>query len=559
MIKSLYEGKRSNERGLSLIEVLVTIAVVAIVAAISLPVVTGLIQRAQIDAHKSEMLLTASVIQNSIAGMGGVAAEGYNLGSASSEDPPVYKRFAAKDNVKLRFDRNNKEAYYTAQPSRITRLAVSPGNLGTEAAPYTGFCITAWVGDINLELYSGQTVVTEIPRDSAARICGDAFIPGPIAPPSAPEINSGDIDIDSETGSITLPFDAPSDIGGEHVDLTLVDSEIICTSSDGGATKTFTGVREDIAILEGLDPGKTYTCTVSAINNGDPARSTTSDPSEPFLTLAPPSSVTLGQPNPGVAFSLGWTFKNNEGDTTTNDEGVPYGLTPPIKYAPNTGYTVYYIEQRTPNPYTANSEIPGGAFAVSTGDADSSYVLEGRLDPVSGDLIKLEPGKTYCMWIRANNQVGEGSRSDAVCAQTGSKPEVPLNPLASNDLAGAINVTWNFPEANNGGVPLDSIEIQYALDGNSLTENIESDIRTFTKTASGGTLYGAGSGRINNLAAETSYFFRIRASNTLFETKGIGPGDWSAIFSGATAGTPAPPGEASVEVDDKGVATITWG
>jgi prepilin-type N-terminal cleavage/methylation domain-containing protein len=555
-MKSIFtKAGKESQKGLSLIEVLVTIAVLAVVASISLPILTNVIQRAQIDAHKAEMLLTADTIKNAIAGMSGVRPDdglGLALGQGTEE---TAVRYNANQDVRFRFDRQSPNSFYTVTPSRVTRL-VSVGS-GTQNDPYTGFCMTAWVGDVNLELRSNSTEVLEI-APLTGNPCG--LIPGPIDVPDAPQFSDGGIQILNNTIA-TVAFTPPSNPGGEDwTGLEIINYRATCESEDGGVARTATAASSPITVT-GLSEDKTYSCTIAALNNGDPNWSEESNPTIFFEMPTPPLSVIPAPIPTGVNLNVSWNFRVDAQNNTAMynfDPSLPeYGGRMTID-----NYAIYYLE----NPVgglTDTTVIPAEAIEVRTDSVAASFVL---------DSSRVSPGKSYHVWIRAlnnagpvpswsttqDNYVGYGDIAYAGLAQTGTEPDEITNTVTflegTTDRNQEISFTWNTGPTTsyyNGGLPILRYEYEYDFD------------TTFDSGTNGAAL-GSGTKQpvdnslpiqelnISGLPVGTTYFLRMKACNQ------IGCSDWGTTTSGATSDVAAPPGSASATVSPDGTGTVTW-
>jgi prepilin-type N-terminal cleavage/methylation domain-containing protein len=578
---------KEYEKGLSLIEVLITIAVLAIVAAISLPIITSSIQRTQIDAHKSEMLLTADTIKSSIAGMGGVRIgndPNFNLGGGTLDS---YIRVNANQDKRFRFDRQNENAFYTVSPSRVTRI-VAVGQ-GTQEDPYTGFCMTAWVGDVNLELYSNSSEVTEYTKDANPNLpCG--LKPGPISVPAPPTLSpSGAMSVLSDSVA-TIAFNYPEgdDVGGEDwTQLEIVEARVTCTSSDGGTTRVVTDSfpRSTITIT-GLTPQKIYSCTVAARNDGfvttDPnAWSDESEATDSFyMPNAPLAVITPGVGQPGVQINLSWGLETD-----------PYAF--PAGYSVNDpwyggrmlidDYEISYLKG-----CTANNALGIDTSTIPVGNAGLQQVRTGPLAANNYTLTvpdhSIELGEEYYVWIRAindagpeetaGNYVGFGQVRDvwsAVgCAKTGTIPstmDIAISPQGNaiegtNNLSGQIRYTWLVASPTgagtasswfNGGLPILSYEWEIDLspdfdstvgDGKFVGTLAHSGEQSTTQTLNSS----------NNLPVSTVYYLRIKACNQLGCSA-----DWAnPPGQGATSSTPPPPETVTAEVDENGDAVVTW-
>lgn len=598
MNNKLPNYRRELDKGLTLIELLITIAVIGIVMAISLPILTSVIEQAQVDAHKGEMLFTADSIEKSISGMSGVRPDedpNFDLGT-----PSEYKRYEANTRISFRFDPNNANAVYGVTPSRVTRLV--PFDVGTQEDPYTGFCITAWVGNRNIQLNSGSAEVTD-------GSCG--LIPGPINRPESPSIGTF-TPLSNTVGVVSFSPPTGEDIGGQSTELALTDVRVTCTPTAGGDTVVRAVSLTNPVQLEGLEENTEYTCTAAVKNNGDPSWSDESGASAPATTFTTPSAPTTALGSNGPTMNVSWgTPDENGGD-------------------PILGYIIRYVNVEDVNFDAAttsddfNAQAVGGfwdkdtlPFANATGTVgelvirDESTLLYGitgtensTSTPASAtSALALTPGQAYYIAIAAYNNAGEvrswsgtdyigygqfrlvtnQSTSEAFVRTATEPDEVLLAPnpaqLAATggtnteDVAGVdttyyfLSITWNKPY--DGGSPITRYELQYDVQPDFLG-NAEGTgpLGTTSKTIDGAAplsetvTIGSVS---SSLPDSTSYFVRVRACNAITSMGDNGCGEWiesgadpAGVVSVATPAPPVAPSDATAEVADDGTATVTW-
>lgn len=290
MINKLTNYRRElDNKGLTLIELLITIAVIGVVVAITTPIVTSVIQQAQIDAHKGEMLLMSDSIENAITGMGGVKAAGFDLGTPSEP-----RRLEANERISVRISLENPTAVYSVTPSRDTRLV--PTGTGTEADPYTSFCLTTWIGDRNIQLLSGTSEVT----DGA---CGQ--IPGPITRPDAPSIGNF-TPLSNTIASVNFTAPTGEAKGGRSELLVLTDARVTCNPTEGGTPVVKTVAITNPIQIEGLTENVSYSCTVAVRNNGDPEWSNESAASNAATMFTTPTAPTTALGSNGPVMNISW-------------------------------------------------------------------------------------------------------------------------------------------------------------------------------------------------------------------------------------------------------------
>lgn len=596
MINKLPNYRRELDKGLTLIELLITIAVIGIVVAITTPIITSLIQQAQIDAHKGEMLFMADSIEKSISGMSGVAVPpGFDLGT-----PTDYKRYEANERISFRFNRENANAVYSVSPTRMTRLV--PVGSGTENDPYTGFCITTWIGDRNIQLNSGSTEVSD-------GSCG--LIPGPIANPDAPSIGIF-TPLSNTVGSVSYTAPTGEAVGGQSTELLLTDVRITCTPTSGGEQVTKTVAITNPVQIEGLAENVEYTCTAAVRNNGDPRWSDESAASNAATTFTPPSAPTTALGSNGPTMNVSWGTPTDDGGDPINGYIIRYVNTNDVQFDATAGSDTYTVQ--SPGGVWAKGVLP---FENATGTVGELRIPNGStlLYGITGTetststpasaitALALTPGQSYYIAIAAYNNGGEttswsgneyvgygqfrlvtNQSSGEPFIRTATQPDnILLAPdatqltatgqTATEDLNGTattyyyLQVTWNRPY--DGGSSIIRYELQYDvqpdfLGGTGGTGPLGSTSKTITGTAPLNETVKIGS-VTSSLPDSTSYFVRVRACNAITSMGDNGCGAWIATGSDpagvATAATPQPPAapsDATAEVDASGNATVTW-
>lgn len=595
MINKLPNYRRELDKGLTLIELLITIAVIGIVVAISTPIITSVIQQAQVDAHKGEMLFMADSIEKALGGMGGVAATGFDLGT-----PTDYKRYDANERISFRFDKENVNAVYSMTPSRLTRLV--PVGTGTQADPYTGFCITAWVGDRNIQVNSGSTAVTD-------GSCG--LIPGPIARPEAPGIGTF-TPLSNTVGVVSYTAPSGEAVGGQSTQLVLTDVRITCTPTSGGNVVTETVAITNPVQIDGLQEDTEYTCTAAVRNNGDPLWSDESAASNAATTFAPPSAPTTALGSNGPTMNISWGTPADNGGDPILGYIIRYVNTNDVVFDPTSDSDTFTVQ--SPGGVWTKDTVP---FANATGtvgelvipsDSTLLYGITGTETSTSTpafavSALGLTPGQSYYIAIAAYNNAGEvrswsgteyigdgqfrlvtNQATGEAFIRTATEPDNVLLAPDPTQLAATggtntenlngtqttyyfLTITWNKPY--DGGSPITRYELQYDvqpdfLGGSGGTGPLGSTSKTITGTPPLSETVTIGS-VTSSLPDSTSYFIRVRACNAITSMGDNGCGDW--IASGATpagvatAATPAPPAapaDATAEVDGNGNATVTW-
>jgi prepilin-type N-terminal cleavage/methylation domain-containing protein len=600
MITKLTHVKGRDSKGLTLIELLITIAVIGIVSAITLPVITSVVQQAQIDAHKAEMLLTRDSIQNSINAMGGIVdtqnSANFNLGTSTD-----YKRYEAAQPVNFRFDINNPEAIYTVTPSRITRLV--PEGDGTVEEPYTGFCITAWVGDVNLELVSGSSEANE-------GSCG--LIPGPITKPDAPDIGEF-LPLSNTVAVVNYTAPTGENRGGRSEELLISEVRVTCNPTTLGDNVVFEGAFSNPVQMEGLEENVEYYCTVAVKNNADPNWSDESLESNSATMFTTPSAPVSALGSNGPTMNISWGAPEIDGGDPIIGYVVRYVNVEDITFDPTTDNSNYDAQavggfwNKDYLPFS-NATGPVGELIIPNA-ATLLYGITGNesseSNPVvfSTSALGLTPGQAYHIAIAAYNNAGgvlswsgseytgygqfrlvTNSSTFEGFIRTATQPDNILLPPGdaqfsaqggndSENIGGTntnyyfISMTWNKPY--DGGSPIIRYEVQYDVQPDFLgNASGDGPLGATSKTISGPAplsetvTIGSSS---SSLPSGTTYFLRARACNAITSMGDGGCGEWIAsgaapagVTSAATPSTPTAPSNAEAEVSKDGTATVTW-
>lgn len=589
------DSGKGKEKGLTLIEVLITIALIGVLAAITIPIVGSLIEQSRVDAQKGEMLFIADSIEKSIAGMGGLKTvapdTSFDLGIGALASPVIYP---AGDSANFRISTIDPNLSVSITPTRETRLTTFGFGDGTPSNPYTGFCITAWVGNKNLTYTTGGSGVIVV--DALTPPCG--LIPGPITSPAAPEFSSGEAAAEAARASNVRTPDGnsasvaftpvPNDAkGGTSGLLQVIEYRATCTSSDGGVTVIKTGVTSPI-LVEGLDSGKTYECTTAALNNGTDEWSPESEPTTFIMPVAPNTSTLAQGVGSGGQIALTWTPPTDDGGLAITQYAIRFSED--SNGVNSTSRITTGNEIRIPVPTLVNGKLSFtlsnaniAAFNTSNGASNSLlengkayYVSVAAINNAGAKITVLSPrlpwaaipaNPTYGVWasatdastgadtIRTATEPWDIRIGNSTYRGAGADSDYPTN-LTIVDGAGKITITWNPP--NNGGVPILRYELEYDV---SNTFNSGTAGASLGSSFRNNPVSGGQSLEITGLPDSTSYFVRIRSCNAITNMGDNGCSEWqfAQIQAGATLAPPAtPPANVEANVDSNGVGTVTW-
>jgi prepilin-type N-terminal cleavage/methylation domain-containing protein len=128
--------KTQNPRnGMTLIEMLITVAVVAVVAAIAVPLVINQVNAWQQDSMKTELTVVGP---NAI-------------GRAIDDNAGVMTAIPSTLTAGTTYTIGTKPQY-RVKPGVSYRVVMT--GAGTTASPYTGYCVTGYSGGVNLQILS---------------------------------------------------------------------------------------------------------------------------------------------------------------------------------------------------------------------------------------------------------------------------------------------------------------------------------------------------------------------------------------------------------------------
>lgn len=485
--KILHNKKYANEDGLTMLELLTTIAILGIVTAIASPVIISMIQQAQIDAYKGEMSYVSDSTYKMINGTFGqpslasaqITSDGEAISLTSlgpSVDPDTGATLANSTNgywydiskMSVPFDAEDPSASIIWDNSRIVRVVPLQENGSFITDPdnqvIADACITAWVGDRNLVVESVKS--SNVTEDNSTP-CG--LIPGPIEEPEAPSApQSLEPSGDGETSELTASLiDPPDNLGADSEDISIESYRVTCTDLTNGGTSEATSATNTV---DGFSPeltrGADYSCTAAITTNAYPGFSPESAQSATIrIPEAPgaPTELEAGEVGSGL-ISLGWTIPTNDG---CNEPGVDDGNNCGDSYQIS-DYEVQYVlgvEDTDPGDLTASdfdsadTLIVGSAtnppYALSNDNINDYNTSNGT------SFAELEDGSTYYVRTRAVNSVGlEGDWSNRIVEQTATEPDA-ITDATGEDGTNQVSVDFTIPY--DGGLPIDNIEIWYDI------------------------------------------------------------------------------------------------
>lgn len=577
-------ASKARQAGLTLIELLVTIAVIGIVSAIATPFVSNVIYKAQVDAFGAELLATGQTLTSHVSHSGGYATIA-NPGRFEPK-PGLLDVFA--EEVEATSIPIGPGLNAEVQPSRVVRyIFFGPG---TTAQPQT-WCMTGWVRDTNFELRQGDSTAVEV---LGTRVCGIM-----------------DLDNDGELDSAEVPYKWNGLPKGEGWAMLPINEELLAYINDGDGTgggPTFDFTDND---GDGIPGGLESICTTDPSNAAcGLASGPINAPSAPQITSITQTTLTAAAiqvvkptdidgngeadasqtPPPGgiiiKEYAVTCIPTNSElpnviarSNGATLDAALSFVIQGMVETTSKANPTTYDCKVQastsaSPEPSEWSNEItitlnglPTAAPAAPTGTGQS-----GRIDitwpalatddmggvgvltqyeihysefanfpagqfftqTVAGTEASaivtngLENGKGYFLKVRAVNKYGAGPWSNnSAEILTATEPFAPtaLSAVAATNDPGRINLSWEIEY--DGGVPITQYIIDYSNDAEFTNANsVTVPIASIGGTATNGTY------SLNGLANEAQYFVRISAQNS------IGISQKSESSNSTTAGSP---------------------
>lgn len=600
MFKTLSKpSNRKGEDGLTMIELLTTIAVLGIVTAIASPIIISMIQQAQIDAYKGELSYVSDSTGKMVNGTFGqpwkAIVEPNHEGSPISLQTLGARLDSSTGNVltgnslgywydigeiSLPFTVDNATARVIWENSRIVRVVPrdADGNLltGDPNEIISDVCITAWVGDRNLVLSSlrGSSEVTE--NDVAP--CG--LIPGPIEPASAPGAPQSLEPRGSDATSdlvVSLMAD-PDSLGGDSSNIAISEWRVTCTS--GTETIRATNASKTVTV-SGLTRGNEYSCTAAVATNAYPGFGPESAASSTIkIPEAPNAPTALAGTGSGGQIALTWTTPTYNG---CNDGSSSHSC--------GTGFAIqdyeiqYIIGVEGTDPTTLTDTDFATADIIKIGSANTNFNLSNanitNYNTVNAaTLTQLVDGNTYYVRARAvsgnNDIVLQGAWGVPIVEKTATPPDAVTDPTGED---GTNQVTIKFNVPYNGGLAIERYELWYDIEntfdsggtnhtgpsgagqplGRAIVVCSDTNDANHNATVCGKTEGQEISIVIDTLPDSTSYFARIFTENPM------GLSGWSKTATAdpynlpvATFAPAEAPSGTDATIDDSGNATVTW-
>lgn len=580
-----------NEDGLTMLELLTTIAILGIITAIASPVIISMIQQAQIDAYKGEMTYVADSTYKMINGTlgqpelasGSITSDG-NTVTLESLGPRINDSGATLatnvngywydiSTMSLPFDAQDASALITWDNSRIVRVVPvqADGSIVTDTSTQTiaDACITAWVGDRNLVIESVKT--TTVTEDDIAP-CG--LIPGPIEEPEAPSApQSLEPEGDEVTSEMVASLISPPDnLGSDSDNIAIESYRVTCTDLTNGGTVTATSATSTVD-MAGFTRGADYSCTAAITTNAYPGFSPESGASATVrIPEAPGAPTSLAGTGSGGQVSLTWTTPADDG---CNEAGVDDGNSCGTGYAINNYEVQYIVGVEGTAPSAVTDADFNSADIIAAPNANTTYALSNSnindYNTTNGtSLTQLVDGNTYYIRARAVSSVGvEGAWSDPIVEQTATEPDA-IDDATGTDGTNQISIEFSVPY--DGGLPIDKFEIWY-----DINDTYDGGGTTYTGPDGDGTPLGRSivvcddstdpnyvavvcsknedesvNVVIDQLPDSTSYFVKIFTENDM------GMSAWSDDVAVATYAPAEAPEATDATIDDSGNATVTW-
>lgn len=496
-----YRGhaSKAHAKGLTLIELLVTIAVIAVVSAIAAPMISNVIYKAQVDAFNAELLATGRTLTSHVSNNGGYATIA-NPGRFEAK-PGVLDLFADEyipTSIPIGPGLNAK-----VEPSRTIRYMFF-GKPDKSGQPAQTWCMTGWVRDTNFELRQDDAAATEV---LGTRVCGIK-----------------DLDGDGRLDSKEVPYKWNGQTGDAWA-MIPVTEELEAYINDGNSGPTFDFSDPD---ADGVPGGLEDICTT------DPANAACGLASGPINAPSAPeiSSLTQTGLTSAAIQVVKPTDMDGNGEADASQTPKPAGI---------------IIKEYAVTCIPTNSDLTN-VIARSTGttlDAATAWAIEGMTQTTS----KNSP-TTYKCKVQAStsaNPEPSGWSNEVTITLNGLPTDAPAAPTGTGQ-SGRIDLQWSaIPTDEMGGVgALTQYEIWYSEFANFPTD------KYFTTTVAG----TANSAILTNgLENGKGYFVKIRAVNK------YGAGPWSSNSAEILTATEptAPTGlTATVDTSARGRIDLSW-
>lgn len=574
-------ASRARHAGLTLVELLVTIAVLGVVSAIAAPMIGSVIYKAQVDAFSAELLATGRTLTSHVAHSGGyatIANPGRFEGKKGLLD--FFAEATTPTSIPIGPGLNA-----TIEPSRDIRY-IFFGN--AEKDPQT-WCMTGWVNDTNFELRQNDAAAVEVlgtrvcgikDLDSDGRLdsaevpykwngqTGDAWAMIPISEQLEAYINDSDA-----PGGQTFDF---SDPDGDGVPATI---EGICTTDPSNAACGLASGPINAPSAPEITSITQTTLTSAAIQLVKPTDLDGNGKADASQTPAPAGIIVKEYTVTCIPTDSGLVNVIARSTGTTLDASVAFVIEGMTETTSKNNPTTYKCKVQAVTSATAETSgwsnevtitldgLPTAAPAAPTGTGQSGRIdlqwsaldttdmggvgaltqyeiwysefanfPEGQYftKTVAGTDTSvaltngLENGKGYFVKIRAINKYGAGPwSSNSAEILTATEPAAPtaLTATASTTQNGRISLTWDIE--GDGGLPITDYVIDYALDAEFTSPaSVTVPVASIGGTATSATY------SLSGLQNNKQYFIRVSAKNAL------GTSQKSESADAITAGVP---------------------
>jgi len=591
-----------SENGLTMIELLTTIAVLGIVAAIASPIIISMIQQAQVDAYKGELSYVSDSTYKMVVGTfgepgkaaGNITSDGSIVNMQSlgprldpatgvSQGGSMLGYWYDISDMALPFDLTNPDALVLWDNSRVVRVVLYSDNSQTPLASsdevIVDACLTAWVGNTNIVIPSLKS--SQVLENQNTAPCG--LIPGPIEAPGAPGApQSLEPTGSGATSDLDVALISPPDnLGGDSSDISIASYRVTCTDSGNTGSIIATNATSTMT-LTGFTRGLDYTCTAAVSTNAYPgygdesvASATIRIPEEPGAPTGLSSTTALSS-NPKDALS--WTTPTDDG---CNEPGVDDGNNCGTAFT-LTNYIIEYIQKPDgTDPLTQGDTEFAGASQLEMANANTNYPLsDANINAYnlanSTTLQTLADGSTYCIRVQAKNSADlTGAWSTPICEKTATEPAT-VSDAAGQDGVNQVTITFSVPY--NGGLAITKYEIWYDINntydggGTSYTGPDGSNTplgrsivvcNDNTSPNYSAVICGKAQGEtitvtIDTLPDSTSYFVKIFSENAMGMSAWSDNGDAVVDVAVSTYAPAEAPTTTDASIDTSGNATVTW-